>query len=194
MPSRGREGSPPARAAKPLHEQTFSETVPPGDTRLRRVCDHCGFVDYVNPRVVVGAVCSWDEKILLCRRAIEPRRGYWTMPAGFLEAGEACAQGAARETREEACAEIEIDGLLAVYNVPRLSQVHLIYRAGLIDGRFAAGEETLEARLFDWTDIPWSDLAFPSVRFALERYAEVGERSEFAPAEHSADPTDRPAT
>ena len=168
--------------------------VPPGDTKPRRVCDHCGFVDYVNPRVVVGAICVWDGKVLLCRRAIEPRRGYWTMPAGFLEANEACAEGAARETREEACAEIEISGLLAVYNVPRLSQVHLIYRARLVEGRFAAGEETLEARLFEWPEIPWPRLAFPSVRFSLERYAEVGERAEFAIGEHSANPNDRPAT
>ena len=175
-----------------MHEQAFSETVPPGDTKPRRVCDSCGFIDYVNPRVVVGAVCAWQEEVLLCRRAIEPRRGYWTLPAGFLEEGEACAEGAARETREEARAEIEIDGLLVVYNVPRLSQVHLFYRARLVDGRFEAGEETLEARLFEWPRIPWSELAFPSVRFALEHYARVIDQTEFATAEHSADPNDRP--
>ena len=156
------------------------------------MCDSCGFIDYINPRIVVGAVCAWQGKVLLCRRAIEPRRGCWTLPAGFLEAGEACPEGAARETREEAHAEIAIEGLLVVYNVPRLSQVHIYYRARLVDGRFEAGEETLEARLFDWSEIPWSDLAFPSVRFALEHYARVIDQTEFATAEHSADPNDRP--
>jgi ADP-ribose pyrophosphatase YjhB (NUDIX family) len=115
---------------------TFSRRIPEGEERLRHVCDHCGFVDYRNPRVVVGAVCLYRDRVLLCRRAIEPRVGYWTIPSGFLELGESCAEGAAREAREEAGVEIEIDALLALYDVPRIGHVHLIYRARLRHGLF----------------------------------------------------------
>ncbi len=109
----------------------FSIKTPEGETHPRLVCDACGFIDYVNPKIVVGAVCDWRDRVLLCRRAIEPRLGYWTLPAGYLEEHETTVEGALREAREEACAELEIRGLLAVYNIPRISQVQLIYAADL---------------------------------------------------------------
>ena len=147
-------------------------TVPDGDNRERLVCPDCGFVNYENPKIVVGAVCTWDGRLLLCRRAIEPRRGFWTIPAGYLEA---------REAAEEACARIVIDGLLGVYTIPRISQVQLIYRAELADGDFEAGEETLELDLFDWDDVPWDELAFPSVRWALNHWREIAGEKSWAP-------------
>ena len=148
--------------------------VPEGDNRERLVCEECGFVLYKNPIVVVGTVCGWDDRILLCRRAIEPRRGYWTIPAGFLELGETTVEGAARETREEAGAEIEIEALLAVYSIPRISQVQIIYAARLTSPAVASGAETLEVRLCAWDEIPWDDIAFPSVRWALRHHRERG--------------------
>lgn len=144
----------------------FVRTVPDGDTLERAVCRQCGFVHYDNPRIVVGSVVRAAGGILLCRRAIPPREGFWTIPAGYLELGETPQNGAAREAKEEACAEIVVKDLLAIYSVPRLSQVQLIWRATL-EGHIAAGEETLEARLFAPDDIPWNELAFPSVHWAL---------------------------
>ncbi len=165
----------------PGSQARFSLEVPDGDDRERRVCETCGFIDYVNPRVVVGAVCSWHDRLLLCRRAIEPRRGYWTIPAGYLEERETTAEGAAREAREEAGVDISIRALLAVYNIPRISQVQIIYLADLPSAEAAAGDESLEARLFAWDDIPWSDLAFPSVHWSLGHFDEVRGRELFAP-------------
>ena len=144
--------------------------IPPGDNRQRHVCDDCGVVHYVNPKMVVGAVVEWREEILLCRRAIEPRQGYWTVPAGFLEVGETLEQGAAREAREEAEADIVIRDLLSVINVTRVGQVHVMFRAHLEQPDFGVGEESLEVALFTQDDVPWRELAFPSVRFTLERY------------------------
>jgi len=151
-------------------------TVPEGDNRERLVCPDCGFIQYDNPRIVVGAVVTSDVRFLLCRREIEPRRGYWTIPAGYLELNETAMEGAAREVFEEACARIEIEGLLAVYNIPRLSQVQMFFRARLAAPDFAAGPESQEVALYGWDDIPWDDLAFPSVRWALEHFRE-GEAS-----------------
>lgn len=161
---------------------SFSRRVPEGDERPRQVCDHCGFVDYRNPRVVVGAVCAFEDRVLLCRRAIEPRIGYWTIPSGFLELGESCAEGAARETREEAGVEIAIDGLLALYDVPRIGHVHLVFRAVLGGPELAPGHESAEARLFAWSEIPWRQLAFPSVLWSLRRFDEVRGWPSFPPA------------
>ena len=155
--------------------------VPDGDNRERLVCPDCGFVHYENPKIVVGSVCSWEGKVLLCRRAIEPRRGFWTIPAGYLELNETTLAGAKREAAEEACAEIEIDGLIGVYTIPRISQVQLIYRAKIRDGVFAVGEETLELDLFDWEIIPWTDLAFPSVRWALDHWRAIGDAESWPP-------------
>lgn len=145
-------------------------TIPEGDNRERMVCPDCGFINYENPKIVVGSVVLWQERILLCRRAINPRRGYWTMPAGYLELNESTSAGAIREAWEEAQARIAIDGLLAVYDIPRISQVQIIYRAHLDAPDFAAGPESLEVKLFGWEEIPWADLAFPSVRWALDHY------------------------
>jgi ADP-ribose pyrophosphatase YjhB (NUDIX family) len=155
-----------------VRSPSFSEKVPAGDNRPRQVCDDCGFVQYVNPKLVVGAVCTWEDRILLCRRAIDPRRGYWTMPAGFLEEKESTEDGARREAWEEARARLEIEGLLGLYSVPRISQVHVIYRARLVSPDVSAGEESLEVRLFAWDEIPWDDLAFPSVHWSLQHYRE----------------------
>jgi len=141
--------------------------VPPGDNRTRHMCDHCGAVHYQNPRNVVGSVSVWDDKILLCRRAIEPRHGYWTLPAGFMEIGETTAEAAARETLEEACAQVEIQSLFSLLNVVPAQQVHIFYRARLLNPDIAAGEESLEARLFAETEIPWDHIAFPTVSQTL---------------------------
>ncbi|MCB1884642.1 MAG: NUDIX hydrolase [Geminicoccaceae bacterium] len=143
--------------------------VPDGDDRARDVCTACGAVHYVNPRPIVGSVCTTGERLLLCRRAIEPRRGFWTIPAGFMEEGETAEAGACREAWEEAGARIEIEGLLAVYSVPRISQVQILFKARLLDEGVAAGAESLEVALVGWDGIPWGDLAFPTVRLVLER-------------------------
>ena len=154
--------------------------IPPGDDRERLVCLDCGFVNYQNPKVVVGSVVSVGDQLLLCRRAIEPRQGFWTIPAGFLEEQEDAQAGARREAKEEAMADIVIDALLAVYSIPRISQVQLIYRATL-PGSFAPGPESLEVALFDWDAIPWAEIAFPSVRWALHHHREVRTQRVFAP-------------
>lgn len=159
---------------------SFSIKVPEGDDHERLVCDTCGFIDYVNPKIVAGSVVTKGNKILLCKRAIEPRRGFWTLPAGFLEVGESVEQGAAREAMEEANAKIEIDRLLAVYSVPRISQVQIMYRARLVSD-VSAGPESLEVGLFDWKDIPWKDLAFPTVVWALTHFAQTRDQASFAP-------------
>jgi ADP-ribose pyrophosphatase YjhB (NUDIX family) len=147
--------------------------IPDGDDRERMICADCGYVLYDNPKIVVGSVARWGERILLCRRAIHPRRGYWTLPAGYLELNESTGAGAEREAWEEARAKIAIEGLLAIYDIPRISQVQLIYRARLVDEAMAAGPESLEVGLFEWDDIPWGDLAFPSVRWALHHEQEA---------------------
>ncbi|WP_179404230.1 NUDIX hydrolase [Burkholderia guangdongensis] len=141
--------------------------IPPGDNRERFVCDQCGTIHYQNPRNVVGTVPVWGNQVLLCRRAIEPRYGYWTLPAGFMEMGETTAEAAARETLEEAGARVEVQSLFTLLNVPHVHQVHLFYLARLNDADFAAGEESLEVRLFDEADIPWDEIAFPTVSQTL---------------------------
>ena len=158
-------------------EPSFINTVPAGDTHERTVCEHCGFVQYQNPKIVVGSVVRHQGRILLCRRAIEPRRGFWTIPAGYLEVHETPEDGARREAREEANAELVLKGLLAVYTVPRLSQVQLIFRAALARPEYSAGPESLEAEFFEWKNIPFGDIAFPTVHWALkhDRQAETGE-------------------
>jgi ADP-ribose pyrophosphatase YjhB (NUDIX family) len=153
--------------------------VPADDNRERAICSVCGTVHYENPLNVVGTVPIWDEQVLLCRRNIEPRHGKWTLPAGFLELGETTTQGALRETDEEAGARIELLGLFTVLNVVRVGQVHLYYRARLLDTNFAPGPETIEARLFDEADIPWDELAFRTVRETLACYFSDRRRGQF---------------
>jgi ADP-ribose pyrophosphatase YjhB (NUDIX family) len=147
--------------------------IPAGDHLPRRVCPACGVVHYENPRIVVGCVPELDGRILLCLRAIEPRRGYWTVPAGFMENGETLEAGAARECHEEALAQVEIGPLLALVNIPEAHQVHVFFRASLTSSVFGAGEESLDAKLVDTADIPWEELAFPSTRFALQCYLQA---------------------
>ena len=173
---------------------SFDRAVPDGDTLVRDVCGHCGFVDYKNPKIVVGSVVRHAGKILMCRRAIEPRKGFWTVPAGYMELGETPDEGAAREALEEACAAIRIEGLLAVYSVPRISQVQLIYRATLADPHVSAGPESLEVGLFGWDQIPWDEIAFPTVHWMLaaERAVQEGRASPpfFNPAGETAAETE----
>ncbi len=144
--------------------------VPEGDLRERDCCDACGAIHYVNPRPVVGTIPIWGEQVLLCRRAIEPRHGYWTLPAGFMEVGESTLEGALRETQEEAGAHIEMGPLFSVFDVPHVEQVHLFFRARLLDLNFAPGPESLEVQLFTEHTIPWNDLAFKTVTTALQLY------------------------
>lgn len=144
--------------------------IPAGDNRLRYVCTACNSVHYENPRLVVGCVAVHDGQILMCKRAIAPRLGFWTLPAGFMELGESLTQAAARETREEACAEVTITGLLASVNVLSAGQVHVFFRALLPEPTFAAGAESLAVQLITPAEIPWDELAFTSNRIALEQY------------------------
>lgn len=152
------------------------QRVPEGDDRQRLICPDCGYIAYENPRIVVGAVCYWNSLILLCRRAIEPRCGYWTLPAGYLELHESVEDGARREAWEEARAELELGPLIAVYSITRINLVQIIFRARLRCPDVRPGPESREARLFRWDEIPFDELAFPSVRWALEhdRRAEEG--------------------
>lgn len=162
------------RPRGPIHRQ-----IPEGDNRPRLTCRDCGFILYENPKVVVGTVSSWQGRVLMVRRAIEPRRGYWTLPAGFMERGETSEEGALRETWEEARAKVELDGLLAVYNVPRVSQVQLFYRGRMKNESYAAGPESLEVALFSWAEIPWRELAFPTVEWALNHWYAVADQRRF---------------
>ncbi len=151
-----------------------------GDTRERAVCPACNTVHYQNPLNVVGTVPYWGDQVLLCKRNIEPRWGKWTLPAGFMELGESVAQGAARETVEEAGAEFEMEELLSILSVPRVGQVHLFFRARLLSERFDPGPETIEARLFAEHEIPWEEIAFRTVRETLERYFADRKRGQFS--------------
>jgi ADP-ribose pyrophosphatase YjhB (NUDIX family) len=154
---------------------SFEHRIPEGDDHERLVCDTCGHIDYRNPKVVVGTVVVSDGRILMCRRAIEPRRGFWTLPAGYLELGETLEEGAAREAMEEATARISIDGVLGIFSVARIGQVQVIFRGQFADAgapEFAAGPESLEVALFAWADIPWDEVAFPTVHWALHAWSE----------------------
>ena len=144
--------------------------IPDGDTLPRRVCAACGAIHYQNPKVVVGCLPVWDEKVLLCKRAIEPRLGLWTLPAGFLENGETIFAGAARETEEEARARVEIGPLYTVISLPHISQIYVMFRARLLDLDFGPGPESLEVRLFEEEEIPWSGLAFRTITRTLRNY------------------------
>jgi ADP-ribose pyrophosphatase YjhB (NUDIX family) len=159
---------------------SFSNEVPPGEDRERRVCQTCGFIDYVNPRIVAGVVAHQAGRILLCRRAIEPRKGFWTLPAGFMELGESVEEGAVREAHEEARAELQVETLLGMYSIPRIGQVQIFFRARLMNDP-SPGPESLEVGMFGWEEIPWKELAFPSVRWALEHYRETEGRDGFPP-------------
>lgn len=149
-----------------------SPRIPPGDHLPRDVCERCGAVHYQNPRLVVGCVPEFGGRILLCKRGIEPRRGFWTVPAGFMENGETLQQAAARESHEEALVRVEIGSPLAIVHVLPAHQVHVFFRARLWEPGFGAGPESLEVELVEPADIPWPDIAFPSTEFALRRFLE----------------------
>jgi ADP-ribose pyrophosphatase YjhB (NUDIX family) len=171
----GPESDPPRARRRPTGQMVGPSVyrIPPGDDRERLVCAECGFVHYENPKIVVGTVIEHEGRVVLCRRAIPPRRGFWTLPAGYLELRETVFDGARREALEEACAKIEVGDLFAVYNIPRLSQVHLFFRARLVKAAVACGPESLEVRLFRWEEIPEAELAFPTTRWAIQHYREV---------------------
>lgn len=149
---------------------TVTLRVPKGDHLPRHVCPGCGTIHYQNPKMVVGCLPEWEDKVLLCRRAIEPKYGLWTLPAGFMENGETTLEGAARETWEEAGARIEIGSLYTLFNLPHINQVYLMFRARLLDLDFQSGIESLETRLFSEAEIPWDEIAFRTVRSTLEQY------------------------
>lgn len=153
--------------------------VPPGDSKPRYVCDNCGEIHYQNPKVVVGCIPEWEGRLLLCRRAIEPRYGYWTLPAGFMENDETTGEGAMRETHEEAGASVELGDAFSMLSVPHVNQVHIFYRATLRDLNFAPGEESLEVALFEEADIPWKEIAFRTVGITLKRWFEDRARGSF---------------
>lgn len=152
--------------------QPVALRIPEGDHLPRFVCTVCHTVHYQNPRIIAGCVPEWQERIVLCRRAIEPRRGYWTLPAGFMENRETIQEAAAREAMEEALARVEVGSMLAVVTVLHAEQVHIMFRARLLDPDIGIGPESLEVGLYDEADIPWRDIAFRSVEFALRRYLE----------------------
>jgi len=156
--------------------------VPGGDDRERLHCPDCGYIAYENPRVVVGTVPRYGERVLLCRRAIEPAYGYWTIPAGYLELHETTEAGALRESWEEATARLELGPILAVFSITHINQVQIHYRARLLDPNIAAGPESLAVGLFEWSEIPWSELAFPTVRWALAAERRAPENGPIEPA------------
>lgn len=169
------------------YDYGFEKKVPDGDSLERHVCSDCGWIHYVNPKIVVGSVVTYEDKFLLCKRAIDPRKGYWTLPAGYMEEKETTEQGAKREALEEANAAITLTGMLALYNIPHISQVQIMYRAHLEKPEFSAGPESEEVRLFTWDDIPWSELAFPTVYWALHQFREIESRTSFIPFGNATD-------
>lgn len=146
------------------------QKIPPGDNLPRHVCGQCESIHYHNPKIVAGCIPEWEDQILLCRRAIEPRRGLWTFPAGFMEIGESTEEAAIRETKEEAQADVEITALHAVLSLPHIGQVYLVFRGRMLSPTYEAGTESLEVGLFSFPAIPWEQIAFPVVREALRRY------------------------
>jgi ADP-ribose pyrophosphatase YjhB (NUDIX family) len=154
--------------------------VPEGDNRPRFCCQECDSIFYTNPKIVAGCIAQWEGKILMCKRAIEPRYGTWTLPAGFMENGETVQAAAARETEEEACAQVENLTLYTMYNLPHISQVYMIFLGDLVQGRAAAGEESLEVALMQEHQIPWEQLSFPVIKETLELYFNDVKKNSFA--------------
>lgn len=153
--------------------------VPPSDNRPRHVCSSCATVHYQNPKIVAGCIPEWEDRLLLCRRAIEPRSGMWTLPAGFMELGETSSEAALRETLEEANARVDMLGLYTVMNLPHIDQVYMMFRGRLLDLEFSAGDESREVALFKPAEIPWAELAFPTIRHTLQFYVQDQRRGVF---------------
>jgi len=151
---------------------TVSQKIPKGDDRLRYVCDNCGAIHYQNPRIIVGTLPVYGDQVLLCRRAIEPRKGFWTLPAGFMENGETTVEGAVRESWEEARARLSNEKLYRLFDLSYIDQVYMFYLADLVDGEFSAGPESLDVKLFNETDIPWDEIAFGVVVDTLKEFFE----------------------
>lgn len=168
------------------------QKIPPDDNRTRHVCIACGEVHYQNPRLIVGAIPEWEDQILLCRRAIEPRYGLWTLPAGFMENSETAPEAAARETFEEANTQVEVGELYSMYNLPYINQVHLLFRAKLLNLNFSAGTESLDVQLFQEQEIPWDNIAFRPIKLTLQHFFSDRRTGSFT--FHSGDipPPDRP--
>jgi ADP-ribose pyrophosphatase YjhB (NUDIX family) len=158
-----------------------SQRIPEGDTLERAVCDACGTIHYLNPKIVVGCLPVYGDRILICKRAIEPRYGLWTLPAGFMENNETAAEGAMREALEEANARVQIEDLYTVYSIPHISQVYMMFRAKLLDTDFSPGIESLEVKLVREHEIPWDQLAFAMVKRTLEAFLEDRKRGTFVP-------------
>jgi len=154
--------------------------IPVGDNLPRYVCNSCGQIHYQNPKIVTGCIPEWQDKILLCKRAIEPRKGLWTLPAGFMENKETTSEAAVRETWEEANAKVETISLYALFNIPHISQVYIMFRARMLDTEFGPGAESLEVELFDEHNIPWESLAFPVIKETLLRYYQDKNNGQFA--------------
>ena len=157
----------------------IGRTIPSGEDRARDVCEECGEVFYQNPKIVAGCIPIWEDKILLCKRAIEPRYGWWTLPAGYMENGETIAEGAKRETAEEACADVVVEQLFALFSLPEINQVYMIFLSQLTNLDFSPGAESLECKLFSETEIPWSEIAFPTITHSLKFYFEDLKRGTF---------------
>jgi ADP-ribose pyrophosphatase YjhB (NUDIX family) len=159
--------------------ETVTVRVPEGDNIPRHVCDACGVIHYQNPKIVVGCIPEWEDRILLCKRAIEPRYGLWTLPAGFMENGETVQQGAARETLEEANARVEVGALYALFNLPHINQVYMMFRSRLLDLDFGPGAESLATELLHKSQIPWDEIAFPVIYESLKLYFQDRAKGEF---------------
>ena len=153
--------------------------IPIGDSRERHVCIECDTIHYNNPRIITGCLVTSGDKVLLCKRSIEPRSGYWTLPAGFMENGESAEIGAARETWEEAKAKVDVKNLYTVFSIPEISQVYMIFMADLIGNEYAAGEESEEVELFSEPDIPWKEIAFPAMHITLQHYFDDRKSGQF---------------
>lgn len=159
--------------------QSVELKIPDGDNRERHVCDHCNTIHYQNPNIVAGCLPVWEDKVLLCKRAIEPRHGFWTLPAGFMENNETLEQAATRESVEEANANLEISKLYTVISLPHINQIYMLYLANLLDLNFSAGPESLDVQLFTEAQIPWDELAFRTIDFTLKRYFEDRKKNNF---------------
>ena len=167
---------------------TVSKSIPQGDNRERFVCGHCQHIHYQNPRIIAGCLPFFEDQVLLCRRAIEPRRGMWTLPAGFLENGESISDGAVRETLEEANARVRVDSIYTIFSLPHISQVYVFYRAQLLDLDFSAGEESLETKLFREQEIPWDLLSFAAIEQTLTAYFSDLKHGQYQLREGTIDP------
>ena len=153
--------------------------IPSDDNRHRHICQSCGIIHYQNPKIVAGCIPVWEDQILLCKRAIEPRLGYWTLPAGFMEMGESTLEAGIRETLEEANARVEVEDLYAVFNLPYVDQVYMMYRSRLLDLDFSSGIESLDVQLFKEDEIPWDELAFTTIRETLKFYLDDKKTGKF---------------